>query len=192
MSFWTDLAGIFGGGGITGATPPYVPQGPNLPANTPGLPGAAQQPSTLAKILPSLIGAGTSITGQVLQGNANNQRNQLLQQQMQQNTQTQQQEMARRQYYASILLPSLLQALGNKNPQVAQSALGLQQNSLGAMPGATPQGTASPAAPVAPAGPLNFSSTPPASNATPNGNTPMYNGLNPLGMPSTTYNWNAH
>ena len=148
MGFFSALGGLFGGGGpkVQG-TPPYVPAG-----KTTGVPGgAAQSGGGLSQALPAILGAGASIGGTVLQQRAANHGNDILRQRAEMQDKLSREEMARREYYASILLPSLLQALGNRNPQVAQSALGRQQSSIagvpnaGGLPGAGPgQSTAPP------------------------------------------------
>lgn len=74
------------------------------------------------KILPLLAGIGTKAAGDVLDANAMNKRNDLLRAQaaaMTNKANTQQQQ---RNYYASSLMPSILQGLGNRNPNQIQQA----------------------------------------------------------------------
>ena len=177
---WSDILNAILGNrqGGNGATPPYIPQGPNLPSNTPGLPGAQQQgPSTLARVLPSIIGAGASVAGGLLQSNAVNNQNQQLQQRAAINDKLAQEEMARRNFYASILLPHWLQGMGNKDPGTAQAALNFRQSGItglpgggGTAPGAFQGGPGSP-----PAAPVSLNSF--------NNGIPPITALNPSGLP---------
>lgn len=103
------LGGIFGRGGSPTGTP------------SPAGPGGWQQ------YLPYAVGGAASVVGSVLQNRSNNQQNKRLEQRATMNDELARQEQAKRDYYASMLLPSMLQALGNKDPKLAAMLLKQRQ-----------------------------------------------------------------
>jgi hypothetical protein len=119
-----------------GATPPYVggtgaPTGGGAPSGAGGGTSTPQQQTTMQQILPWLVGGGLSALGTGLASRAQGQQNQQLQQRTQMMDQLARDEMARKEAYASMILPSLMQAIGIKNPNLAAMALRRQQ----ALPG---------------------------------------------------------
>lgn len=73
-------------------------------------------------ILPILAGIGTKAAGDVMDANALNKRNDLLRAQATAMSGRANQQQQQRNYYASALMPSILQGLGNRNPNQVQQA----------------------------------------------------------------------
>lgn len=146
MAFdWTSLIPGYKPPNVQG-TPPYVPGGTGGGGGGGGTAqpqsggGASQQgtPSAMQQFAPWLVGGGLTALGAVLGNRAQNQNTQMLQQRVQVNDQLARDEMARKEYYSSIVLPSLMQAMGLRNPNLAAMAL-QKQRALPGYGGAMPQ-----------------------------------------------------
>lgn len=139
---WTGIAagagGVLGGllsglgGSNNGATPPYAPaptspSAPSAPSASNPSQGSATTPPPAPgfnwqKYLPYLIGGGASLTGSILSNQAAQQRNSALTTQATNMNALADQERQRKNYYAAALMPTLLQGLGNSNPNLVSQA----------------------------------------------------------------------
>lgn len=81
--------------------------------------------------LPWMASTGARVAGTILDSRAQNQQNERLDQRTAEQDQIARDEMKRREYYASILMPSLLQGIGNRNPNLMRMAQARQR----ALPG---------------------------------------------------------
>jgi len=113
---------------ILGRTPPYQPQGPT---QTGGTVGGTQGGSGWTQYLPQIVGAGAALGSAALQNRSNNQNNARLDARTQMMDQLARDEQARKEYYSSILLPSLLRGMGQKDPGI----LGMAKSRMQMLPG---------------------------------------------------------
>ncbi len=143
MGFWGNLlravGGAFGGGGGFGAPTGVQTPGINPGANTPQAGQTASPTGTgggfdWKELMPWIAGTGAKLGGDYLQGRAANQRNDRLDERTAMMDQLARDEMAKKEYYSSILLPSLMQGIGNRNPNMARMMYQRQQS----LPGMNP------------------------------------------------------
>lgn len=90
-------------------------------------------------MLPLLIGGGISLLGSLLGGRAQKKQNNRLDERTSMMDEMARKEMEKKEFLSNILLPSLLQGMGNRNPQTAQALLQRQQP-----PAPPPQGAPMP------------------------------------------------
>lgn len=109
----------------------------------------------------TIAGLGLNALGTYLNYQANQARNNLLQQQIQSGNIIAQADQARRDYYASVLMPHILQGLRETNPSVIQGAQGALQQSKFPTPLQLPN-TAATTYAAAPASTTPTTTTPPA------------------------------
>ena len=113
--------------------PPWITavlqQIPGMPVGS--APATGTSPSSSSSFPWSQVaGAAATGLGAYLNYAAQNARNNLLQQQISSNNAISQADQARRDYYASILMPSILQGLRNNNPQTLAAVQGQQNQSM--------------------------------------------------------------
>lgn len=110
----------------TGATPPYVGSGTTPPYSpSPYEIGSTRNRTTSnswTKYLPDIVGTGASLAATALQARSQGQQNQAAQERIKRLDELTNQENARKDYFASILMPSILRGLGQRNPQVIAMA----------------------------------------------------------------------
>lgn len=144
-NFFTSLMGRNMPGGMQAAnTPPFVP--PTGPGTWPtggniGLPSAGGQQAggtnnnsggiNWTELAKYIIPGGLSVVGQLLQGRAVGQQNEARNQRVQMMDQLARDEMARKEFYATMILPSMLQHMGITDPGI----LSLVKQRVQALPG---------------------------------------------------------
>ena len=134
-------------------TPPYAApgRGPvSAPTTAPAPAVSGSEPSAWAKAAPWIVGGGLAGLGTVLQSRAQGQQNQALQNRTELMDQLARDQMAKQDFYASIMLPSLMQAMRVRDPKLMQMAYAKQR----ALPGYPSDPSAGGAPPVQQAAPV--------------------------------------